>query len=47
MSVIAKIVVCKKCWFEIRDDGHFCPKCGDGIVCINKYQELLKQAKKQ
>ena len=35
MTYIAKIVTCKKCGFEIRSDWHFCPNCGDKIVCTD------------
>jgi RNA polymerase subunit RPABC4/transcription elongation factor Spt4 len=37
MSVIALVVKCKKCAFEIRSDWKFCPNCGDNIVCDDKY----------
>ena len=33
MPVIATIVKCKKCGYEIRSDWKFCPMCGDTIVC--------------
>ena len=46
MPIIAKIVKCKKCGFEIRDDWHFCPNCGDVIVCPKREFEEEK-AKKQ
>ncbi|MDD5082459.1 MAG: zinc-ribbon domain-containing protein [Dehalococcoidales bacterium] len=42
MPVIAKIVKCKKCGFEIRSDWQFCPKCGDQITCTDKYNEPKK-----
>ena len=47
MPLIAKVVACKSCGYEVRSDWHFCPKCGDKIVCTNKYKELLEQAKKK
>lgn len=40
MPVIAAVVKCKKCGFEIRSDWKFCPSCGDKIVCAGKYKEL-------
>ncbi len=40
MPVIAAVVKCKKCGSEIRSDWKFCPKCGDKIVCVEKYKEL-------
>ncbi|MFC1990019.1 zinc-ribbon domain-containing protein [Chloroflexota bacterium] len=40
MPVIAVLVSCKKCGSEIRSDWHFCPSCGDKIVCTGKYKEL-------
>lgn len=33
MPVVATIVICKKCGYEIRSDWKFCPMCGDSIVC--------------
>jgi RNA polymerase subunit RPABC4/transcription elongation factor Spt4 len=33
MPVVATIVICKKCKYEIRSDWKFCPMCGDKIVC--------------
>ncbi len=45
MPVIAKIVTCKKCGYEIRSDWKFCPMCGDTIVCTNKYDMGEKSAK--
>lgn len=47
MPIIAKIVSCKKCGFEIRDDWHFCPNCGDKIVCPVQQKKELEQAKKK
>ena len=44
MPVIAKIVTCKKCGYEIRSDWKFCPMCGDTIVCTNKYDLGEKSA---
>jgi predicted Zn-ribbon and HTH transcriptional regulator len=32
MPLIAAIVKCKKCGFEIRSDWKFCPNCSDKIV---------------
>jgi hypothetical protein len=43
MPVIAKIVKCKECGFEIRDDWHFCPNCGDRIICHMKIEEARKK----
>ena len=40
MPVVAHIVVCKKCGFEIRSGWNFCPNCGDKIVCAGKYKEV-------
>ncbi|MFC2041736.1 zinc-ribbon domain-containing protein [Chloroflexota bacterium] len=40
MPVIAVLVNCKKCGSEIRSDWHFCPSCGDKIVCAGEYKEL-------
>ena len=45
MPVIAAIVICKKCGYEIRSDWKFCPMCGDKIVCTNKYGMLGKGSK--
>jgi predicted Zn-ribbon and HTH transcriptional regulator len=45
MPVIAKIVKCKKCGYEIRSDWKFCPMCGDTIVCTNKYDMGEKSTK--
>jgi len=45
MPVIAAIVKCKKCGYEIRSDWKFCPMCGDKIVCTNKYGMLGKVSK--
>jgi rRNA maturation endonuclease Nob1 len=44
MPVIAMIVKCKKCGYEIRSDWKFCPSCGDTIVCTNKYGLMGKSA---
>jgi rRNA maturation endonuclease Nob1 len=44
MPVIATIVKCKKCGYEIRSDWKFCPMCGDTIVCTNKYGLMGKSA---
>ena len=38
MPMLACVVVCKKCGFEIRSDWKFCPNCGDKIVCTGKHQ---------
>jgi|GEM_PF-3131733 len=46
MPVVAAIVICKKCGYEIRSDWKFCPMCGDKIVCTNKYGMMGKGAKK-
>ena len=49
MPVIAKIVTCKKCGYEIRSDWKFCPMCGDAIVChkaMGKSTTGAKSAKK-
>lgn len=40
MPVVAAVVECKKCGFQIRSDWKFCPNCGDEIVCTGKYEEL-------
>jgi len=45
MPVVAAIVICKKCGYEIRSDWKFCPKCGDKIVCTNKYGLMGKSSK--
>ncbi len=45
MPVMAKIVVCKKCGFEIRDDWRFCPNCGDQIICLMKQKKKPEQEK--
>jgi len=37
MPIIASIVKCKKCDFEIRSDWKYCPNCADSIVCTDKY----------
>lgn len=48
MPVIAKIVICHDCKYEIRSDWNFCPKCGSKIVCTGKYDvvEEKKTGKK-
>ena len=38
MSVIATVVKCKQCGFEIRSDWKFCPNCGGEIICAGKNQ---------
>ncbi len=40
MPVMAAVVHCNKCGFEIRSDWKFCPSCGDKIVCAGKRKEL-------
>ena len=45
MPVVAKIVICKKCGYEIRSDWKLCPMCGDKIVCTNKYGIMGKKSK--
>jgi predicted RNA-binding Zn-ribbon protein involved in translation (DUF1610 family) len=50
MPIVARIYPYKNYGFEIRSDWHFCPNCGDKIICTNKHQEMeekAKQAKKQ
>ena len=42
MPVVAKVVKCKKCDFEIRSDWEYCPNCGDKIICVNKNQAGVK-----
>ncbi len=42
MPVVASVVKCKKCNFEIRSDWKYCPNCGDKIVCVGKYQVCKK-----
>ena len=39
MPLIAAIVKCKKCDFEIRSDWKYCPNCSDKIVRKDKYKE--------
>ena len=39
MPLIAAIVKCKKCDFEIRSDWKYCPNCSDKIVGKGKYKE--------
>ena len=43
MPVVALIVKCKKCGFELRTGWKFCPSCGDKIVCTKKYESLIKR----
>ena len=43
MPVIAAVVKCKKCGFEVRSDWKFCPNCGDKIVCTGKYEACAKK----
>ncbi|MFC1915476.1 zinc-ribbon domain-containing protein [Chloroflexota bacterium] len=43
MPVIAAVVKCKKCGFEVRSDWKFCPKCGDKIVCPKKHEACAKK----
>ena len=45
MPLIAMVVKCKKCGFEIRSDWKLCPNCGDKIVCTGKYQVCNKNKK--
>ena len=45
MPVVAAIVICKKCKYEIRSDWKCCPMCGDKIVCTNKYGMFGKGSK--
>ena len=40
MPVVALVVKCKKCGGEIRSDWKHCPKCGDTIVCTDRYKVL-------
>ena len=42
MPVIASVVKCKKCDFEIRSDWKYCPNCGDKIICVGKYKACMK-----
>ena len=37
MPLVASIVKCKKCGFEVRSDWKYCPNWGDGIVFVDKY----------
>ena len=32
MPVVAAVVMCKKCGFEIRSDWKFCPNCGNKVM---------------
>ena len=43
MPVVALMVKCKKCGYEIRSDWKYCPSCGDKIVCSDKYEILKKK----
>ncbi len=43
MPIIAKVVKCKKCGFEIRSDWKYCPSCADKIVCTDKYGDHAKK----
>ena len=43
MPIVAIVLKCKKCKFEIRSDWKFCPNCGDQIVCTGKYKEMYKK----
>ncbi len=43
MPVIAAVVKCKRCGFEVRSDWKFCPSCGDKIVCTGKYKVCAKK----
>jgi rRNA maturation endonuclease Nob1 len=43
MPVIAMVVKCKKCSYEIRSDWKFCPNCGDKLECIGKYEVRPKK----
>ena len=43
MPVIAMVVQCKKCGFEIRSDWKLCPECGDKIVGTGKYETCGKK----
>ncbi|HUU08000.1 MAG TPA: zinc-ribbon domain-containing protein [Dehalococcoidales bacterium] len=43
MPVIAMVVKCKKCGYEIRSDWKFCPNCGDQIACEGKYEVCPKK----
>jgi len=40
MPIVAIVLKCKKCKFEIRSDCKFCPNCSDQIVCTGKYKEM-------
>ena len=42
MPVVASVVKCKKCDFEIRSDWKYCPNCGDKIVCVGNYEVCAK-----
>ncbi len=44
MPVVANIVKCKKCGFEIRSDWKHCPNCADKIVCVGKYRSCEAEA---
>jgi len=43
MPIVAAVVKCKKCNFEIRCDWKFCPNCGDRIMCTGKYKEMWRR----
>ncbi len=43
MPVIAAVVKCKKCGFEIRSDWKLCPNCGDKLTCTGKYDVCAKK----
>jgi predicted Zn-ribbon and HTH transcriptional regulator len=43
MPVVALLVKCKKCGYEIRSDWKYCPHCGDKIVCPDKYEVRKKK----
>ena len=47
MPPIAYIVKCKNCGFEIRDDWHFCPNCGDQIICKRRIEEARQKTKER
>ncbi len=47
MTRIAEIVLCKKCRFEIRSDWHFCPSCGDKIVCPERAKKTATSPNKK
>jgi RNA polymerase subunit RPABC4/transcription elongation factor Spt4 len=43
MPLIATVVKCKKCGYEIRSDWKFCPSCGDKITCAGKYKVCVQK----